>query len=187
MANDYLLYQKFTDTESAEAFVAVLNKNGIECHLQDNNHAYVKVYGYSSIDIAVGVNITDRELKEIISNPYEWGHLDYQLAKHLLNERGWEISEAAIKAIKNEKISELSQNEKASRVKIIAGYILALLFPVIAILIGVTIQYNRKILPTGEKFYIHTAADRKHGRLIILISITWICLLFIYFFFENRY
>ena len=212
MTNDFILYQKFTDVESAEEFASELDKNGIEFLLEDNNHSYVKVYGYTPIDIAIGVNIkeqdftkadlilekyyneqiegidksyyifeyTNQELNEIISNPHEWGRLDYQLAKHILRERGLEVSDEKIKSIKTEKINELSQKEKASNIKIISGYILAFIMPVFAILIGLTIKYNRKILPTGEKFYINTDQDRKHGQAIIVISIIWVCLFFIY-------
>ena len=218
MNTDFILYQKFTDIESAEEFANELNKNGIEYHLEDNNHSYVKVYGYNPIDISFGVNIkaqdfakadlilekyydeqienidksyylfefTDEELKNIISNPYEWGRLDYQLAKHLLKERGLEISDAEIKAIKTEKINELSKNEKESHLRIITGYILAFTIPVFPILIGLTIKYNRRILPNGEKFYINSEQDRKHGQRIIIINIVWLFIFFAYFFYENH-
>lgn len=217
MKNDYILYQKFTDIESAEDFAIELKKNGINYHLIDhNNDTNVKVQGYNTIDIAIGLNImeqdfhkadfilekyyneqivnidksyhlfefTDGELKDIIMNPFSWGRLDYQLAKHILKERGLEISDAEIKQIKAKKIAELSQKEKASSYKIISGYILAFTIPVMPILIGITIKYNRKILPTGEKFYIHTDQDRKHGHKIILINLIYSCLLYVYILFR---
>src|SRR5882762_8223486 len=33
-------------------------------------------------------DFTDEELKEIISNPYDWGNSDFQLAKKILKEKG---------------------------------------------------------------------------------------------------
>ncbi|MEI7470606.1 MAG: hypothetical protein WCJ85_00005 [Chitinophagaceae bacterium] len=218
MENDFILYQKFTDLESAEEFASELNKNGIEYHLEDNNHSYVKVFGYTQIDIAFGVSIkeqdfskaelvletyyneqikgidrsyyifefSDQELNEIISNPFDWGRLDYQLAKHILKERGLEVSDYEIRSIKTEKIIELSQKEKASNIKIICGYILAVIIPYFGIFMGLTIKYNRKILPTGEKFYINTDQDRKHGQKIIMISVISFCLFFLYFFYLKH-
>jgi len=217
MTNDYILYQKFTDVESAEEFANELRKNGIEYLLENNNHSYQKVFGYNQIDIAIGVNIrqsdfekanivlekyyaaqihnidrsyylfefTDEELKNIISNPYDWGRLDYQLAKHILKERGSEITVAEIEAIKTKKIAELSQKKKAGNFKIIIGYILAFIIPILPILIGISITHNRKILPNGERFYVNTDQDRKHGQRIIMISIAWLCLFFILLFYSR--
>lgn len=217
MANDFILYQKFTDIESAQEFAGELKGCGIDYHLEDNNQYFVKVYGYNQIDIAVGVSIkeqdfpkadlalenyydeqikeidksyylfefTDKELIEIILNPYEWGRLDYRLAVHILKERGVEISDAEIAAIKIKKINELSQNEQESNLKIALGYVLALVFPLAGIFIGLTIKYNRKILPTGEKFYINTTKDRKHAQRIISIGFTALCLYFIYFLYRR--
>jgi hypothetical protein len=220
MKNDYILYQKFTDIESAEEFATELKKNGIDYHLIDhNNDTNVKVQGYNTIDIAIGLNImeqdfpkadfilekyydeqivnidkayhlfefTDHELKEIILNPFDWGRLDYQLAKHILRERGFEISETEVKEIKDKKITELSQKEKVSNFKIIIGYLLAFTIPIIPILIGLTIKYNRKILPTGEKFYIHSDKDRKHGHRIIFINLIYSCTLYVYKFFIKDF
>lgn len=216
--NDFISYKKFADIASAEEFGEELSKNGIEYLLEDNNHSYLKIYGYTQIDIAYGINIkgvdfpkadkiieryyanqvenidesyyifelTDNELREIISKPYEWGPLDYQIAKYVLNKRGLKVDDEEIDSMKTENINELSHEQKASNFKILCGYLLAFTFPIASILIGITIKYNRKILPTGEFFYINTKQDRKHGQIIILISIVCLCLFFLYFFYSKN-
>lgn len=211
MTTDYILYQKFTDVESAEDFAAELAANGIAYKLEDNNHAYVKLVGYNTIDIAIGLNIqakdftkadaileqyydkqvsnidssyhllsySDTELQDIITHPYDWGKFDYQLAKHILNQRGVEISNATIHTIKAEQVQAQSVKQKANVFKIICGYILAILFPIAAYFVAVSITHNRKILPNGEKFYINTDSDRKHGEIIMVIATFTLIVFFI--------
>ena len=116
---------------------------------------------------------SDQELHEIILNPYDWGHFDYQLAKHILQEKGEEISDSDIQKLKDDRVNELSTHEKVSTAKLVCGYILSILMPIAAIIIGITIVYNRKLLPNGQKFYIHSKAERNHGTYILVISIAW--------------
>lgn len=118
-------------------------------------------------------NFSDEELKEIIDNPYDWGHFDQQLAKKILKEKGVEYSDKYIQNRKEEKTRELSQTKKVPILKLAAGYMFSILFPVIGLLIAITIIYNRNLLPNGEKFYIHSESDRMHGKIIALISILW--------------
>lgn len=195
--------------ESAEQIAGLLRKEKIECHLQDNTHAYVKIVGYNEIDLGITLNIkgedfpkadkileayysteidqvdkdyylfefTDQELKDILSHPYEWGMFDYQLAKKILKGKGIEYSEDFITAKKEEKINELSKIKKIPLYKLIIGYLLALFFPPGGMINGFLIVNNRNILPNGQKFYIHSEADRKHGKIIIAISICWMFLI----------
>jgi hypothetical protein len=211
MTNDFILYQKFTDVESAEDFAAELAANNIAYKLEDNNHSYVKLVGYNTIDIAVSLNIqakdftkadaileqyydkqvsdidrsyhlfsySDAELQDIITNPYDWGKFDYQLAKHILNERGVVISDSTIHTIKAEQVEAQRVQQKANGFKIILGYLLAILMPVFAYVIAISITYNRKILPNGEKFYINTDSDRRHGEIIMVIATLTLIVFFI--------
>lgn len=210
MTEEYVIYQKFTDLQTAEAIALELTNNGIQNKLVNNVHAYVNFIGYNPIDFAVAINIMPQdipaadkiletyyrpivddidpdyylfnfsiaELKEIIAKPYEWGLLDYQLARKILAEKGEDISDSTVQQIKKTTIDELSVKEKVSAAKIFTGYILAIFFPFFSILIGLGIINNRKILPTGEKFYIHPEDDRKHGKRMIIISVGWICIAF---------
>jgi len=205
MPEEFVLYQKFTDTTIAEEIAAVLKDNGIEGHLQNNLHAYVNIVGYNPIDFAIGLNLkpadfpaadkiletyyaqliekadkdyylfdfTNEELHDIIANPYDWGQFDYQLAKHILKAKGEDISDAHVQEMKKAKIDALSEKKKLSQVKLISGYILSILVPVAAIIIGITIIYNRTVLPNGQKFYIHTEKERAHGKRMIVISLVW--------------
>ena len=116
---------------------------------------------------------SDQELHEIILNPYDWGHFDYQLAKHLLQKKGEEISDSVIQKLKDDRVSELSIHEKVSIAKLVFGYIFSILMPIAAIIIGITIVYNRKLLPNGEFFYIHSKAERNQGTYILVVSIAW--------------
>jgi hypothetical protein len=217
MKNNFVIYQKFPDIHSASEFAAELRENDIEYQLEDNNQAYVKVVGYQSIDLAIGLSIkesdfsradkildtyynkqmdvidssyylfdySNEELQDILSNPFDWGKLDYQLCKHILKQRGVNINDTDLENIKENKIKAMSQKEKARPMKIIAGYILACSFPVLAIIIAISIKYNRKILPTGATFYINTDGDRKHAQRILLLCILWFILFFISLFYAK--
>ncbi len=113
------------------------------------------------------------ELKEIISNPYDWGNFDFQLAKRILKEKGIEYSDSYYESKKAEKIDELTRIKKIPVYKLIIGYALAIVFPPGGFIYGFLIVNNRNILPDGQKFYLHSEADRKQGKIIIWISALW--------------
>lgn len=74
MNNDFVLYQKFADLESAESFAEELRRNDIVCHLENNNHSYVKVVGYNAVDVEIGVNIKQADFlkaDEVLENLYK--------------------------------------------------------------------------------------------------------------------
>ncbi|BAV06431.1 hypothetical protein SAMN05421788_10789 [Filimonas lacunae] len=204
MQSDYLLFQKFTDLETAEDFATELRANDISYHLIDHNNATnVKVEGYNTIQIAIELNIAEHdfpraqqvldryyeesikkidpsyylfefsteELKDIIAKPFEWGRLDYYLARHLLKQKGIEVTDEEVQQIKAERLQEMSKIEKVSQGKIVAGYLFAVLLPLAGLFIGFTIYYNRKLLPTGERFYLHTEDDRKNGQRILQLGV----------------
>ena len=122
---------------------------------------------------------SDKELHEIISNPFDWGHFDYQLAKKILKDRGEEITEDSIKKIKDDTLLKLSKIEPVSEFKLICGYILSIVFPLGGFIIGYNIINNKKILPNGQVFFLHSDRDRKHGTRILTISIMWFFILLI--------
>lgn len=143
---------------------------------------------------------TDQELKVILNNPFDWGRLDYLLAAHILQERGIAVTHEAMQQAKEEKLKELTQKEPASEWVIAAGYTLAVLVPFIAIyfnkpglgfilpvaplMAGLSIYYNRKILPNGERFYVHPEKDRKHAKNIILLNLIITVLYLVYCFYQ---
>jgi hypothetical protein len=133
---------------------------------------------------------TDAELKVIVKNPYDWGRLDFLLARHILTERGVSITDEDIQQIKEQKLEELTQKKHVSQLLITMGYLLSVLSPLAAayfskprqgdgvlalpvapIILGLSIYYNRKLLPNGQRFYIHPDKDRAHAKNIIIISV----------------
>ena len=54
---------------------------------------------------------TDAELLEILSKPDEWGHFDYVLAKKLLVDRGYNITDALTQELKAQRLNGLAQYE----------------------------------------------------------------------------
>ena len=205
MTDDFTIYRKFSDTESAEEVCELLRENGIEYHLLDSSHTYLKVIGYSQIDPGVIINIqpdefskadkvldsyylkqienvdkshyifyfSDDELKEVVKNPYDWGTLDFHLAKKILKDKGHEFSDDYIEERKAKKIKELSQIKKVTFYKLILGYILSLFLPGVGLIIGLLIVNTKNVLPNGEKLHTYSKNDRLHGQIMIVISIAW--------------
>lgn len=114
---------------------------------------------------------SDQELKDILSKPDEWGSYDYQLAQKILVERGQEINNKELEALKKERNEELAKPEKASTLFIVTGYILAVFIGFVGIIIGWHIATNKKILPDGQKVWTYSQKDRNHGNIIRVISI----------------
>lgn len=117
---------------------------------------------------------SDDELKEIIKNPYDWGSLDFHLAKKLLNDKGFEFSGDYAEERKAEKLKELSQVKKVSTYKLVIGYIFAIFLPAVSLIIGLLIVNTRNVLPNGEKPYAYTNSDRLHGKIMVTISVIWV-------------
>lgn len=198
-----MLFQKFTDLESAEMILDEFKKNGIECHIEDNNHAYVSVVGFNSIDFAVALNIkqcdfvkaeevlglfyerhiaaidpeyylfnfTTEELREILYNPLEWGLLDYHLAKQILINRGVPVDEGQLKLVKAEKIADLGKAKPISPFRLFVYYLFCFVFPPYSMVNGFLIVNGGSTLPNGQKVYSRPEKDRRHGKIMIGLSI----------------
>lgn len=116
---------------------------------------------------------SDDELKEILKNPYDWGSLDFQLAKKLLKDKGFEYSESYIEDRKSERIRKLSEVRKVSTYKLVIGYIFTILLPALSLIIGLLIINTRNVLPNGQKLNAYRDIDRIHGKIMVAISIIW--------------
>ena len=114
---------------------------------------------------------SNRELQEIIEKPDEWGHFDYALAKKLLAERGFAITPAKAGQLKEERLHELAKPETTGIYWIFAGYLLAILGGILGLLLGYIIAYLKKTLPNGERVYVYLAAERVHGKRILILSV----------------
>lgn len=123
------------------------------------------------------------ELQDIISNPQEWGPLDYQLAKKLLNEKGIVIPESKSSILAAEHLEQLSRHSDGSSLKLIGvvfiGYVtLSLIsmlltqrynFPyssMLILLVGSHLAWGRKTLPNGNQLPLFKETDRKAGKII---------------------
>ena len=115
-------------------------------------------------------NFTNEELLEIIIKSDEWSILDYVLAQKLLKERGKEISPELLNILKKQRIDELKKPQKNTKAWISSGYLFALLGGFIGFWIGFMLYSNKKTLPNGNKVYVFNENDRKHGKIIMIIS-----------------
>jgi hypothetical protein len=115
-------------------------------------------------------DFTTEELFEILAKPDEWNALDYKLAQRILKDRNQNIDENLLKALKQERIKELSKPDKHQGKWIVIGYILSLMGGLLGIFIGWYLWTMKKTLPNGEKIYVYSENDRKHGRRIFVIG-----------------
>jgi hypothetical protein len=131
-------------------------------------------------------SFSDAELAEIISRPDEWGHLDYQLAQKILKERGKGIDDSEIELLKFRRFNELAEPESTNDIWIVLGYVASLtggIFGIlggfIGILAGWSLAYWKKTLPDGQKVYVYNDQARRHGKVMIILSVVTSILLFI--------
>lgn len=117
------------------------------------------------------LQFTDDELLEILAKPDEWGSFDYQLARELLKKRGVEVSKEKTDRLKTDRYYQLAKPEGEKVKNIVGYYILSLLILPIGWIIGWTWGYSKKQLPDGYKVYAYDETVRKHGRIILFISI----------------
>jgi len=138
-------------------------------------------------DIDPGYYIFDfsnDELKEIIEKQDEWSSLDFLLAKKILKERGVEVNLSQIQTFKEKRLAALAEPEKSPQVLIVAGYILAVVGGLIAIIIGAYLRTHKKLLPNGERVFGYAASDRAHGERILILGTLGLILSAVYQFMK---
>lgn len=116
------------------------------------------------------LSFSEEELMDIIFKPDEWGHFDYQLALKLLKDRGHEIEEDHLARIKEERVKDLAQPEKADGWLLFFGYCFIPFGVIVGFLIGRHLFYSKRILPDGRFVFSYTEVDRNHGNRIMIIS-----------------
>jgi hypothetical protein len=126
----------------------------------------------------------DEELKEIIEKQDEWSSLDFLLAKKILKERGVEVSVNQIQIFKEKRLEALAEPEESPQVLIVAGYILAVIGGLIAIIIGAYLRTHKRTLPNGERVFNYAPADRAHGERIMIVGILVLILSAVYQFMK---
>ena len=124
-------------------------------------------------------SFSDTELLDLIKNPDEWGPLDYALAKHILAEHGIVITPDQEAIFQKDRIRKLRSPEKTPRRWIILGYIAAVVFPILGLILGYILAHAKKTLPNGTQVLVYSAAERKNGNRILFIStiffLFWVC------------
>lgn len=144
------------------------------------------------------LHFSNQELLEILQKPDEWGYMDYALAKKLLADRGEEVTTAKAEAFRQERITELAKPEKVHITQIVLGYAAAIVALVGgtagaffglygamgAMVLGYLLAWLKKTLPNGEKVYIYSDYERKHGKRIFWIAViaipVWFLMLLAY-------
>jgi len=99
------------------------------------------------------LSFSDDELKDVISKPDEWGHLDYQLAQKLLKERGHDIEESMLIKLREDRIKDLAQPEKASRLLLFFGYCFIPFGLIIGFFIGRHLFHSKKPYQMDNSFF----------------------------------
>jgi hypothetical protein len=117
------------------------------------------------------LSFSDEELTDVISKPDEWGHFNYQLAQKLLEERGHGVEKTALLKLKEERIKDLAQPEKANWLLLLFGYFFIPFGVIVGFLIGRHLYYSKRPLPNGQLIFAYRERDRKHGHRIMVIAV----------------
>lgn len=115
-------------------------------------------------------DFSDEELLEIVAKPDEWSAFDYQVAKSILTSRGLQLGDERLQELKDERLGELSKPERPQRWLIWAGYVFAFLGGFLGWFIGWHLWNSKKVLPNGQRLYVYTRKDRRHGRRIFVFG-----------------
>jgi hypothetical protein len=110
------------------------------------------------------------ELLDVIKNTEEWHPLDVKLAKEILKDRNYNLSDEVLHTLKKEKENELKEPEKNDIAWIIIGYLFSVLGGFIGFFIAYHLMTNKKTLPNGESIYSYSKSDRLHGRNMLIIA-----------------
>jgi len=160
---EYRLKLKKTDFERVDKIQTEISANQIEAIGRD-----YYLFGF-----------TDQELIELITKSDEWSKFDYLLAQKILKERGKEINEEFLNALRKQRIEELAKPEGNQKVWIIAGYLFSVFGGVLGLFIGWHLFSHKKTLPNGDRVYGYSTADRKQGKNIFICGIIFFIFWFI--------
>lgn len=154
LSKEYCIKLRKHDFEQVNALVIADEEQNID-HVEPDYY----LFGFS-----------DDELRDILINYDEWGAFDIALAKKILKERGISIDDKEIAVIQAERLDVLSKPEEAQTIWVVIGYMCILLGGILGIFIGWVMWRMKKTLPNGERVYSYTERDRKHGKIIFILS-----------------
>lgn len=127
---------------------------------------------------------TNDELLDILKKQDEWYMTDVILAKRILKERNYSISESEIENLNNIRKEELIKPEKNKPIWIFLGYFFAISGGLIGVIIGHVLWKNKKTLPNGEQVYNYSEKDREHGKQMFGLGILTMILMLIIRFYK---
>jgi hypothetical protein len=122
------------------------------------------------------LDFDDEELIDILKNYSDWNDTDYILARKVLLNRGVEYTDNEILRFKEQKIEELKAPEKGKSVLVILGYFLSLLGGLFGLAIGWNFWTEINTLPNGDQVLRYDDSTIKHGKAMVVISLTVIVL-----------
>ena len=117
-------------------------------------------------------SFTDKELMEIISQPDEWGHFDYVLARKLLADRGRPVSDETAARLKKARIEALARYDDPS----LPGFGVSPL-GIGGMMVGSVLSDRKKTLPDGRQVHAYAPSTRKYGKLIFVVGVIGVLLM----------
>jgi len=126
-------------------------------------------------------SFSDEEIKNVLNNS-EWNHFDQTLAKKILSERG--INPDLFQA-ETDLLSDFKPDKPKTWVMIV-GYVLAFVFPLIGIFIGLSFMNSTKTLRNGQQVKLYDLPSIKHGQKIFAISLIFL-LFYLYSLLKRSY
>lgn len=123
------------------------------------------------------------ELLNLAAEPDMWSKFDYFIARHLLLTKYADVTTSEIDTLKHNRIEVLSKPEANQSAWIKRGYILAVTGG-LGFIVGMVILNHKRTLPNGESVYAYSETDRKHGKMILRISIIFIVLYTCYIIYQ---
>jgi hypothetical protein len=112
----------------------------------------------------------ENELIGVLKDPDEWGHLDYVIARKILEIRGIQFSADELDAFWKSKMQKLAQPAKGGTLGKWGGYSLSVGFCFIGMVTGLIYWTSTKTLPNGSRYYIYDKETRKLGKNMVYIS-----------------
>ena len=116
-------------------------------------------------------SFSDDELFDILVKPDEWNSYDVSLARHILWQRGREVSPDTVRLLRRHRVAEMAKPEPIQKTWIVTGYLFAVVGGILGIAIGWHLHYHKKILSDGTQVRAFSARDRMHGFRILLSGI----------------
>lgn len=138
-------------------------------------------------------NYATEDLERILSEQDEWAIEEIYLAKKILTQRGVTVSEAAIDAAFQEKITKLEEGKSANRFWVVTYFIFAtfgqfisIILPIAAIGMGYYYAYGKETDPLGKKHYTYDQKSRDLGKILFFGGLIISAILY-YIIYQSNY